>query len=388
MPKPSARVLATLRSALPAGWELEYDDLDGFLVTDSALRRHSLDTPDEVHALIDRIEPKLPFADATPAPAAAVVEVEAVETEPVAAPTADATLLPVTVRPVTPARQMYDGDAGAWVESTPERRSTAAQLLQRAKVGLLVQAVAVAQLHDDRLYLDLGYTTWREFCEVELDMTDRHARSLRAVADQFRGLLPDTWQGEPRLLTTTGDEAERADTLAGLGLTKLHALTTVPDGSSFKDIVTTGLVRMPDGREVPLEEIRQMGTREMTKSFADQKKAMRERLHALEEEVAKTKAERDALAKAQETAQEQYATGKALERLYGAQAAKMEEKRSLLADARKAYGRFADLLQQAGIGPDDPESLRRDALALVDVAGESIAGIRQQMSSALWETID
>ena len=261
-----------------------------------------------------------------------------------------------------------------------ERRRRASFLLQQTRVATLVQAVAIARLHEEGLHEELGYDTWKEFCDVELDMSAAHVRKLRTIASRFEGLLPESWTDEKKLLAAPEPadtpENERstsnASSLAALGVEKLYQLATL-DEADVSEVVTEGVVTLPNGQTRTLDELRQQTVKAMGKDFREQKKLLKERAQVVEAERDKAIAERDALRAAHERAEETYETGKALERRWSLEQVGFEQQKKTITEAHDAFREFRRLAAKVDVSPDSDEELRRrlwqmlqDARDLVD----------------------
>ncbi len=265
-----------------------------------------------------------------------------------------------------------------------ERQRKASFLMRQVHAATLVQAVAIARIHDEGLFEELGFDSWTEFCDVELDMSDRQVRKLRRVAERFQGLLPQSWTEErkstsdPMLLTSGGDDERKSTSddnavaLSALGVERLYHLATADD-VDVSAVVTEGTVTLPGGKTVTLDELRQKTVKQMGADFRTQKKALRERAQVLEAERDKAEAERDALRQAHEKAEDVYATGKALERRWGTEQTGYEQQKRAISEAHDGFREFRRLAARIAVTPDSDEELRRrtwqmlqDARDLVD----------------------
>lgn len=295
-----------------------------------------------------------------PAPEVPTVDAEEVETS---IPVVAARQAPLVAR-------VYNADLGEWVDSTPDRKRQAAFLQQQLQAATLVQAVALKRMYDDGLYADLGYQTWKEYVELGLDMSTSYVRQLRTIADRFEGLLPEGWQSERPMLEAPA-EVQHAAQLSALGSKKLYELVRVQD-VDFSEALSDGIVRLPGGATMTLDELKAQTARELALQLREQKKAMSERIAVLEEEKRQAELERDHLKAVNEVAVEQYATGKALERRYGARAAQIEAKTATLNEARQRLNQFVELMQQADVQPDDPDGLRADLFNTIGQARDLV----------------
>lgn len=293
--------------------------------------------------------------------------------------------LPALVIEATPERRLYNADVGSWVDSTPRRQQQAQFLHQQVQAATLVQAIAIERIHEEALYLELGYDTWTDYCNVALDLSASHVRKLRAIAGQVAGLLPDDWS-ERRMLTS-GAEQANADALSSLGVGKLYQLASHNDEVDLSHAIDEGVVVIGGARH-SLEDLKAMTVREVSSQFASQKAAMRERIAVLEEEKKYAEAERDALKKQQEEVETRYKTAKGLESLHGRAAADLEKKQSRLAEARRHFTAFSETLTRVGVTLEDPAALKIDLLDLLDLAEHLLAGHLAEATDLRIEQID
>lgn len=268
---------------------------------------------------------------------------------------------------------VYDGEAHTLTTSTPERQHRAQTLLRLYRAATVVQAVALREMKTEGYHLELGYATWKDFCEVALEIGERKARQLVQIAESFGELtIPDGAGGHA--LT------EQGEAWSALGIGKLRALAQLPEASLDLD---NEIVTREDGSTMPLSEIKAKTKRDIEKMVREEKKLMRERLGVVSEEAALMRAERDTLKEREAVAEEKYQIGRSLERQFSAKASLLEDKRRALTEARSYFDKFRSTLKKCGIEPDDPSGLRLDLYSLIRDANERADSLKTDFYEVL-----
>lgn len=290
--------------------------------------------------------------------------------------------------PARPAPQAvpvhYDAEADEWVESTPARQQKAAQMQLLVDAGAFIQAIGLHHIREERLYLDMGFSGWTEYCERKLSMTRQHAHRLLRIGRTFAPYLdagnvtsmlqlPEAGNGEDGL-----DGAPPAiRQIASLGITKMYELTKL-DEEEVNRVVRSGEVALADGSTLDLDEIRALAVREFTAQLDQVRKAHRLRTGRLEEENARLKAEAEASTGLVEQAEDARRRAERLEARFGPVAGKLAEKERHMALARATMNDLAEQLFRIGVTTEDPEEVQHD---LCDLR-RKLDGIMERFSAA------
>lgn len=286
--------------------------------------------------------------------------------------------------PITNATPVqYDADADEWVESTPARQQKALQMQLLVDAGAFIQAIGLHHIREERLYLDMGYSGWTEYCETKLGMSRSNAYKLARIGRTFAPYLDagniggvlqlpasdvspvrhegdEKGDGSPVKHPDPFEDAPPAlRQIAGLGLRKMYELTTLEEEDVTR-IIQSGEVQLVDGTSLDLDEIRDLAVREFTAQLDQVRKAHRLRAGRVEEENARLKAEAEASAELVDRAESEKKRAERLEARYGPVAGKLEEKERQMALARTTMNELAEQLFRVGVTSEDPEELQHD----------------------------
>jgi hypothetical protein len=268
----------------------------------------------------------------------------------------------------------YSAEIDDWIESTPERQQKAAQMQLLVDAGAFIQAIGLHHIREDHLYLDMGYSTWTEYCENKLHSTRRHANRLVRIGRTFAPYLnagnvtsmlrlPSGEDDGTSMSRSDGDPFDDAPPalrqIAGLGLGKMLELTNLEEEEVTR-VVRSGEVRLADGTTLDLDEIRSLAVSEFSTQIDQIRKAHRLRTGRIEEENARLKAEAEAGADLVDQAEDAKQRATRLEARYGPVAGKLEEKERQMALARTTMNELAEQLFRVGVSTEDPEELQHD----------------------------
>lgn len=249
---------------------------------------------------------------------------------------------------------LYDAEADELVRSTPERRQRAMDLMIEVRDGILKTARAVAEVRDERLYLEAGFETWTEFCENVLGTSRQQANNMCRIGRAFPA-PPQLTEAERK----TGFPSD--DQLAGLGMRKLRALSRLDDED--RQALREGrTVTTPEGAEFDIEEIKGWGAKEAEAKVREVLDATKARLSTEVAAREKAEAERDAGASAAKVAEQKLAEAKTLEHVYGGLASSVEGKYGRLDTVVRLADQARAALENAAVEHDDPEALRARAV--------------------------
>ncbi len=258
---------------------------------------------------------------------------------------------------------VYDSETKEFVQIDAETRALAQALQQRVDMATLMTAMILKRMSDEKLYLGLGYSNFKEYVLETLPFGESSAKKYLKIGRKFAGVLPEDFgKGEPVHLL---EENENAQKLSGLGVKKLYDLTKIED-ADFSEVVSQGVVKLNDGTELDLDEI----NASTAKEFKAQLDAHREYQADLEKELDKTAEERDEALQKADQATKDSETGKKYKDLYGPKSKEYEAYKSRIAVARnRALDLNQALSQITDLPPDEYEALcdeLRDLHKLID----------------------
>ena len=116
-----------------------------------------------------------------------------------------------------------------------------------------------------------------------------------------------------------------------------------------------------------------MAASQVSERFTKEREQLRKRIQDLEAENAEVKAENKALQPAKFEEREKLRNAAEIEALYGPTASRVEDKRNCLDGARRHLARFLELMRQADVGLEDPETLRAECFTLLTQTEEYMA---------------
>lgn len=213
-------------------------------------------------------------------------------------------------------------DTGKPVKVDPSRRQLGYALHSRIEAAVLVTAMALKKISDDKLYLDMGFGSWKEYTSV-LPFAYSTSKIYLQIATAFEPLLPSVTEdskGQPVSLlesyTPENVQDSTVQELSSLGIRKLRALAQVED-ADFSELPTSGEIGLPDGTRITIEEIRAQTVAEVERSLRDKKRKYLGQIRDAEQRAALAESERDALKKQAEDLESQKESLKALETRYG-----------------------------------------------------------------------
>ncbi len=143
---------------------------------------------------------------------------------------------------------VYDAEKGEFVKIDPERQRVAMALQQRMDVATLVTAVALKKIVDEKYFLELGYSSMKEYANTALPFRPSSAKKYLQIGRKFADMLPDGWGEGERVPLLEDSSEENASKLSSLGVRKLLELTRVDD-ADFSEVVSEGVVKLADGAQ-------------------------------------------------------------------------------------------------------------------------------------------
>jgi len=272
--------------------------------------------------------------------------------------------------------QVYDADNDCIHESTPERQRWANEVQGAILFGTFISAMKLAEMMNNRLYLDLGFISRDDYIENGFPLGRAQAYKMLRISKRYMEALPDL---ERKMLTSkvhsSGLSGEEHDIekvhSSGLfqwdsiGVTKLYELSRLPDDDLFQQAVENGSLTTADGRQLTLEDIREMSSRQFAKEIKELRDKFQGRLHSAEEENRKLKSEMATIKREAAKAAERFKHLQMVEEKFGGAANKLEDKKKMLENAYEYLNLFNRCMDAANLEEEEPEELVRLAQMIV-----------------------
>ena len=285
-------------------------------------------------------------------------------------------------------------EVGTATPTVTPRRLRARRMHQYVEMSTQVKALALFAIQEEKLYLDLGSRSFKEYCELDAGVPYRTAMLYTSLGRRTAALYPGLASGmgdaetQPLQITDGADDEQDdgAAALFGLGPSKLSLLFQhVDDEDDLKAFAEGETITLPSGREMTLDEYGEMKRAEAIREFKPDRTKLQKRALKAEEDRDKLKAEigstRDTVRSAEsEIKAAQKERDKALARadrldvVYGGEAKRLEAKETSLATSRRLLNEAHQALANCGIDENDPEELRQD---LADV-GRKLTSINER----------
>lgn len=275
-------------------------------------------------------------------------------------------------------REVFDAESGQLVQRTADQQAEAHRLHSLMKMTDLAQAILLKKFLDGKHHLDLGYSTKEEFYQQELGQSRGYVSKKLKIATRFENIIPIGNVSPGKHLPN--NDSTNLEVLNKIGLTKLYEIAKIED-ADFEDVLTFGVVRFPDGREVPLEDIEGRTRAEIYKLVKNEidgyKKRNSNLLNKTSELETELKEERKRVA---ELAAEQESVDR-LDLLYGDQAATVQGLERLLKEVEEAARTTNRLLVRIKTNETTPEDL---CLRIVQLHRIIEAGCQKLLNSNLY----
>ncbi len=270
--------------------------------------------------------------------------------------------------------EVFDAETQEWKKISQNEQQLASYMHNQIMAGVYYSAAALTKMLDEKLYIALGCESRDEYIDTMLPYSRRQAYILLAIGRKFSGILGGISQN--KLISAGSDDGvqERAlndnmsenteigvheRALNELGIKKLYEMTKFED-SEIEELLNTGSTRI-NGNDFSLEEIKEKSAKDLSIKMAQVKKQYSGKISQLQEEISMLKEEKKLLLKNEE----QVKTAVELEKLYGAPASKLEDKKSRLNKSFSLLNDFIETFARCGITTEDPELVQQQAVDLV-----------------------
>jgi len=247
--------------------------------------------------------------------------------------------------------------------ATP-RMELAAKLHAQAAFGVFIMGQAIKRIHDDRLYVELGCNSFKEYILEMTTISRSQAYLSIKIAERFESYAGGPGGVQP-LELTGGDNGvfQPLDTLlSDIGPRRLSEMINLDD-SDLADLMDGNIVGEGADR-FTLEELMSMKASEAAAKLKEHKKKTRGEIQRLEEDNLKLKSEAGNKDEEIERLQKDLEDFKDLDLLYGPKATKTASKRILLDKADAVLDLFRQALAQADVVKKDPAALHEKVAAL------------------------
>lgn len=250
-------------------------------------------------------------------------------------------------------------DVNDYVEVSPERQERALSALKLLHHIELVKAFVIKMIHDEKLYAGLGCSSFRDFCERKLSFGKTKAYKYLKIANaflpRFKGILVDGKISSEKLnnLSRVSSTEDKLSSTEDKTDNDEYILLGMP----FRDLVRSA-------EEIDFEEIDREGTGKLAEQLHKIKDKSASKISQLTEELKTVKSERDIYKNDLIAFKGRIEHAEELERLYGARASKLEEKRICMDKAREHLAMADQYFHQINIAEDDPDALQKDVVDL------------------------
>lgn len=281
---------------------------------------------------------------------------------------------PAPVSGAAPPASVYDADEDRFVKVTHEQRSLALALQQRLDVATLVTAVILKRMADEKLYLSLGFSSFREYAELRLPFNYRQAHKYAEIGRKFAEYFESE---DPNVQSTARDSSKPGqitEDLGSLGVEKLYELSQLED-ADFSEILSEGKITLADGTELDLEDIKSQSVQDLNKQLEKHRKYIKD----LEAELNTSENEKAKALKRAEQLEADSETGLKYREMFGEKSLEYQAQKSRLAEARS---KLLDLNQTLSkirdIDPEEFDSLAEELRSIHKMMDRALSEIRNQ----------
>ena len=270
---------------------------------------------------------------------------------------------------------VFDDEEGKLVPRSPEQQKQAYALLNAFKTLEIMKGFILKRIRDNKHYLDFHVSSFKDFCAVHLDMTDRHARKYILIAERFSEAIPGLrLDGDSTTLIAAAENgqtdektAKALENIKGIGVKKLDIITRALTSDDLQELFGDKKQFVTkDGEVITLEELEQMTAKEVTRRLIEDQTKVRKKLnskiHQLEETVKKLEQEK-------KLNERKYKDMKLVELKYGPGARALAEKQQYLEEASRYLVLFVKYFVKANVELEDPDELlikMRDTLQMLE----------------------
>ncbi len=264
-------------------------------------------------------------------------------------------------------KEVYDAELGELIQRTPEQQAIGHAMYNRMKQVEALQWAMVKIFIENDHHLDLGYSRRADFYAAEFGLGERAAQNRLKAGEFLLNLLPVSAhkqiQEAKEIKGLSADEVKNFNSLANLGTSKLSDMARI-DEADFTEVLSDGVVKFSDGREVALEDIQLRTRTELNNLFKAEIDSYKKRNANLldaksesEAEIKRLQQEQDLMAKKIEDAERK-------EMLYGPKETNLEGYYQRVELATKAVRDANKIITKIELPEDAPDDLQMSVQAL------------------------
>jgi len=258
---------------------------------------------------------------------------------------------------------VLDDETGKFIEVALEDQRTASFAHSQVLAGTLYSAYWLKKIRDEKQYLNLGHGSFGEYVETTLPYGKATAYRMLQVMDKVSNVFPVT---SPQQLL--GGEDVPVNEINSMSMKSLGEITKLED-VEFEELFTKGSLSNGDTTLV-LNEIKDMVSRNVAIAVKEYKKKYSDQHSQQNEKIKLLKTEKESLANDLQEKNEVIERARSKEKLFGAKAAKYDDKVELLQDAEDCLNKFNRYMNNTAISLEDAEELQDKFNDLVKKADE------------------
>jgi len=170
----------------------------------------------------------------------------------------------------------YDADSGEVYEITQVQINEAVEMHTRLSQSVIVTAVILSEIAENRHYLALGKTSFVQYVRDMTPFSETKAQKLKQIGSTFGPLLKSS--------STKNVESNDflLSKLESIGIEKVYAMSLV-EGVDYTEIEEFGEYTLPSGERISIDEIKAMVTRDVEKRMKAERDKWRQRAEITDE---------------------------------------------------------------------------------------------------------
>ena len=250
-----------------------------------------------------------------------------------------------------------------WVDDVGDYVQVSREMMERARLAEslinrldLIRAFVIKMVHDENLWIAMGCSSFKDYCERKLPFGRTKAYQHLKIANHY---LPkfDEFQTNGKI------DVQKMNNLF------VSRTDDRPSSESKPDILSlslpTLLASIDDADFEEMETDSETETANVAREMIDFKKKSAAKYAKLDEECKQMKAELELARNDRQDALEAARDAEEIQSMYGAKASKIEDKRRMMESAREHIYKAEQYMVQAGVDETDPDGIQRDMLDLI-----------------------
>lgn len=264
-------------------------------------------------------------------------------------------------------KEVYDAESGELIQRTPEQQAIGHAMYNRMKQVEALQWAMVKLFVENDHHLDLGYSRRADFYAAEFGLGVSAAQKRLKAGEFLLGLLPVSAhkqiQEAKEIKGLSADEVKNFNSLANLGTSKLSDMARI-DEADFTEVLSDGVVKFSDGREVALEDIQLRTRTELNNLFKAEIDSYKKRNANLLDAKSESEAEIKRLREEKELLDDKIADADRKELLYGPKETSLKGYYQRVEMATKAVRDANKIVTTIKLPADAPDDLQMNVQAL------------------------